>query len=315
MSGADTECGIPLVDLMRGLILFIYYWLEGIALAIIPASFQRKSVAGEKVLITGAGSGLGRLLSHRFAKLGCELVLWDVNKEGNEQTAAQVKRLGVKVQAYEVDLSKREDVYKVADMVKKDIGDIDILINNAGIVTGKKFMDSPDSLIQKTMAVNTLAPFWTVKAFLPAMLRRNHGHVVTIASAAGLFGVTGLADYCASKCAVIGFDDSLRDELAYLGKDGIITTVVCPFYINTGMFDGVKSKFPLLLPIMDPDWVANKIVDGVLCNQRMLILPRILYFLLFIKSILPVKCAAIANKYLGASSAMDEFKGRSVKCE
>jgi len=64
-----------------------------------------------------SGSGLGRLLSHRFAKLGCELVLWDVNKEGNEQTAAQVKRLGVKVQAYEVDLSKREDVYKVADMV------------------------------------------------------------------------------------------------------------------------------------------------------------------------------------------------------
>ena len=81
-----------------------------------------------------------------------------------------------------------------------------------------------------------------VKAFLPAMLRRNHGHVVTIASAAGLFGVTGLADYSASKCAVIGFDDSLRDELAYLGKDGVFTTVVCPFYINTGMFDGVKSK-------------------------------------------------------------------------
>ena len=118
--------------------------------------------------------------------------------------------------------------------VKADVGDVDILINNAGIVTGKKFLECSDSLIEKTMQVNTNAHFWvrkivksikrlqvlksnsvpqTVKSFLPSMLQRNRGHVVSIASSAGFFGVTGLADYCASKFAAVGFDESLRNEI------------------------------------------------------------------------------------------------------
>lgn len=74
------------------------------------------------------------------------------------------------------------------------------------------------------------------------MLKKNHGHVVTIASSAGLIGVNGLADYCASKFAAVGFDESLRFELEVMGKDGVHTTVVCPYYINTGMFEGVKTR-------------------------------------------------------------------------
>jgi all-trans-retinol dehydrogenase (NAD+) len=82
----------------------------------------------------------------------------------------------------------------------------------------------------------------TVKSFLPDMMSRNHGHIVNIASSAGLVGVTGLADYCASKFAAVGFDESLRFELEAQGKDGIYTTVVCPFFINTGMFEGAKTR-------------------------------------------------------------------------
>ena len=87
--------------------------------------------------------------------------------------------------------------------------------------------------------------FQTVKAFLPAMVARNSGHIVSIASSAGLFGVTGLADYCASKFAAVGFDESLRFELEAMGKTGVHTTVVCPYYINTGMFDGVQTRYQL----------------------------------------------------------------------
>ena len=75
------------------------------------------------------------------------------------------------------------------------------------------------------------------------MLEANSGHIVSIASSAGLFGVTGLADYCASKFAAVGFDESLRFELAAMGKTGVHTTVVCPYFINTGMFDGVQTRF------------------------------------------------------------------------
>ena len=81
-----------------------------------------------------------------------------------------------------------------------------------------------------------------MKSFLPDMMSRNHGHIVTVASSAGFIGVTGLADYCASKFAAVGFDESLRFELEAQGKDGIHTTVVCPFFINTGMFEGAKTR-------------------------------------------------------------------------
>jgi all-trans-retinol dehydrogenase (NAD+) len=82
----------------------------------------------------------------------------------------------------------------------------------------------------------------TTKAFLEPMLRNNHGHIVTVASMAGHFGGSGLCDYSASKFGAVGFDESLRNELVRLGKDGVKTTCVCPYYINTGMFDGVKSR-------------------------------------------------------------------------
>ena len=80
-----------------------------------------------------------------------------------------------------------------------------------------------------------------MKAFLPQMIEKNHGHLVTVASMAGKFGSAGLCDYCASKFAVVGFDESVRNELVRLGKTGVKTTVVCPFFINTGMFHGAKS--------------------------------------------------------------------------
>lgn len=88
------------------------------------------------------------------------------------------------------------------------------------------------------------------KCFLPNMLETNHGHVVTIASAAGLFGVAGLCDYSASKFAAVGFDDSLRNELVRLNKTGVHTTCVCPYYIDTGMFDGTKSEYVLPPPLL-----------------------------------------------------------------
>lgn len=95
------------------------------------------------------------------------------------------------------------------------------------------------------------------------MIERNSGHIVTIASIAGWVGVNRLADYCASKFGAVGFDESLRFEMRDRKKN-IKTTCICPYYINTGMFDGVKSKFPLLLPILSEDYATTRIVNGIL---------------------------------------------------
>ena len=115
--------------------------------------------------------------------------------------------------AYKVDISNKAAVYAAAQRVAEDIGNVSILINNAGIVTAKPLLDAPDERIIATMNVNSVAHFWTIKAFLPFMIEQNHGHIVTIASSAGTLGVAGLCDYCASKFAAVGIDESLRFEL------------------------------------------------------------------------------------------------------
>ncbi|XP_051878967.1 epidermal retinol dehydrogenase 2 [Pristis pectinata] len=294
------------------LLLWLYFSLEALVLLVLPA--RRKNVKGEIVLVTGAGSGIGRLVALEFARLQTVLVLWDIDAEGNQETARLAREQGAaRVHTYHCDCSKRTSVYEAADKVKREVGDVSILINNAGVVTGRKFIDSPDELLEKTMAVNVLAHFWTYKAFLPAMIASNHGHLVSIASVAGFFPVNGLADYCSSKFAAIGFAESIALEMLAAGKNGIKTTIVCPYFINTGMFDGCKVKWPNLIPLLDQKYVAKKVTDAILQEQVRLVMPRSLYFILAIKNLLPVKVGILFGRYLGIFEIMDNFKGRFKK--
>nr|XP_039320878.1 epidermal retinol dehydrogenase 2 isoform X2 [Saimiri boliviensis boliviensis] len=260
----------------------LFSLLEALILALLPK--PRKNVAGEIVLITGAGSGVGRLLALRFARLGSVLVLWDINKNGNEETRKMAQEAGAtRVHAYTCDCSQKEEVYRVADQVKKEVGDVSILINNAGIVTGKKFLDCPDALMEKTLDVNFKAHLWTYKAFLPAMIANDHGHLVCISSSAGLVGVSGLADYCASKFAAFGFAESMFVETFVQKQKGIKTTIVCPFFINTGMFEGCTTGCPTLLPILEPEYAVGKIVEAILQEKMYLYMPKLVYFMMFFK--------------------------------
>uniref|UniRef100_A0A2K6GGH5 Short chain dehydrogenase/reductase family 16C member 5 n=1 Tax=Propithecus coquereli TaxID=379532 RepID=A0A2K6GGH5_PROCO len=242
--------------------------LEAVVFTLLPK--PRKSVAGEVVLITGAGSGLGRLLALRFARLGSVLVLWDVNKEGNEETSKMAREAGAtRVHAYTCDCGQREEVYRVADQ--------------------------------------------TYKAFLPAMIANDHGHLVCISSSAGLIGVNGLADYCASKFAALGFAESVFIETFSQKRKGIKTTIVCPFFIKTGMFEGCTTACPSLLPILDPEYAVGKIVDAVLQEKLYLYMPRFLYFMVFLRSFLPIKMGLLIIDYLGIFHVMDGFTGQRKK--
>ncbi|XP_076018392.1 short chain dehydrogenase/reductase family 16C, member 5a [Genypterus blacodes] len=303
-----------LLETVQVLLLSLWYNVEAFIHLFVPV--KKKNIAGEVVLITGAGSGIGRLMAQEFAAHGTALVLWDINQEGVKETARLVKEGGAtRVHYYLCDCSDKNEVYRVADQVKREVGDVSILVNNAGIVTGKKFMDAPDSLIEKSMEVNTMAHFWTYKAFLPAMIASNHGHLVAIASSAGLIGVNGLADYCASKFGAVGFAESVGLELLATGKDGVKTTIVCPYFINTGMFDGCQTKWPRLLPILDPHYVAKKIIHAVLTDQVFLLMPKSMYLITALKNVLPMKQGILLGQYLGAFNMMDTFRGHSKKQE
>ena len=140
------------------------------------------------------------------------------------------------------------------------------------------------------------------------MIERRRGHVVTIASASALVGVAKLADYAASKWAAMGFDESLRAELRQIAP-AIQTTVVCPYYIDTGMFRGVKSRFPWLLPILDENDVAARIVDCIQRDKRRLLMPPAVHLLPLLR-MLPVGAFDWIATFLGVNASMDEFKGR-----
>ncbi|XP_041268688.1 epidermal retinol dehydrogenase 2 [Onychostruthus taczanowskii] len=300
------------LETLKCIVLLVYYLLESLVFLVVPG--RKKNVSGEIVLITGAGSGIGRLLALKFASLGATVVLWDINQEGLNCTVRLAREKGAgRVHSYVCDCSKRQDVYRLADQVKKEVGDVSILINNAGIVIGKRFLDSPDSLVEKTMEVNTMAHFWTYKAFLPAMIAANHGHLVSIASGAGLCGTSQASDYCASKFAAVGFAESVDTEMRALRKTGVKTTTVCPYVINTGMFDGVKSKWPHVLPVLEPEYVAERIISAVRQNQEVLFIPRIIYVFYFLKSFLPVKVTVLLLDYFGLLDLMNTFKGRPKK--
>ncbi|CAN86610.1 Protein dhs-3 [Caenorhabditis elegans] len=272
----------------------------------------RKDVRGQTVLITGSGSGLGRLMAFEFGKLGARLVLWDINEQGNKETLKELEAMGVEAKAYTVDLSEYKEINRTADLVKSEVGKVDILVNNAGIVTGKKLLQCPDELMVKTVSVNTNALFFTTKNFLPGMLESNKGHIVTIASMAGKCGVAGLVDYCASKHGAVGFNDSLASELYALKKD-VKTTVVCPIYINTGMFDGIATKWPTLLPILSPEYVVDCIMEAVLTDRAFLAIPKFSYIFIALAGLLPTEVLNLYGDHFGITHSMDHFKGRQSR--
>ncbi len=269
-------------------------------------------IAGRNILVTGAASGIGRRMALRMARLGANLVLWDIDPENLARVVGELHQTtGRPAHGYSCDVSDRQGVYATAAQVKAEVGPIHVLVNNAGVVTGKPFLECSDEAIQRTIAVNTTAMFWTCKCFLPEMIRAGSGHVVTVASAAGIVGVAGLSDYCASKWAAVGFDEALRMELRKTAP-AVKTTVVCTHYINTGMFRGVKGRFPWLLPVLDEDAVARRVVRAVLCNRPRVFMPPLVYLVPMLR-VLPVRWFDAIASLLGVNSAMDKFVGRSAR--
>lgn len=271
-----------LLDLILLLPLLIVFCIESFIKRLIPK--KKKSVAGEIVLITGAGHGIGRLTAYEFAKLNTKLVLWDINKNGIEETAAKCRKLGAQVHPFVVDCSQREEIYSAARKVKEEVGDVSILVNNAGVVYTADLFATQDPQIEKTFEVNVLAHFWTTKAFLPAMMKNNHGHVVTVASAAGHTVVPFLLAYCSSKFAAVGFHRALTDELAALGRTGVRTSCLCPNFINTGF---IKNPSTNLGPTLEPEEVVEHLMHGILTNQKMIFVPSSIAVLTVLERMFP----------------------------
>lgn len=159
----------------------------------------RKNIKGQNVLITGSGHGLGREMALKFAQLGTNLVLVDINETNNQKVKEEAlkiaKKSRIKVFTYSFDIRQETEVAKLAESVRQELGDIDILVNNAGIVQCLPFLELSPNLVERTFQVNTLAHVWTIRHFLPPMIRKNRGHIVAVSSIAGIIGGKYLTDY------------------------------------------------------------------------------------------------------------------------
>ncbi|SMX85060.1 MULTISPECIES: SDR family oxidoreductase [unclassified Brevibacterium] len=262
-------------------------------------------IAGSRVLITGAGSGIGRLMALDAASRGAaEVLIWDLSTEAGQRVADEISATGSQARSFTVNVADAKQVAVIAE----DTGPVDVLINCAGIVTGTKLLEADEAAIRRVYDVNTLALYWVTRAFLPGMIERDRGSVVTISSAAGFVGVARQTDYSASKFAAVGFTESLRAELRADGHN-VNTLVVCPFYINTGMFEGVTTKFPRLLPILEETNVATNVLDSIESGREQLAMPSLVRILPGAR-MLPTRAFDKLMDFLGVNKTMDHFTGR-----
>lgn len=268
---------------------------------------NEQSFKSQVVVLTGAASGIGRLLALKLAQEGARLACWDINEEMLESLKKELMALGCDVQIYVVDITDREKVYRVGAQVLQDFGHVDVLINNAGIVVGSKIQHTTDAAMEKTVQVNTLAHFWTLRMFLPAMLKRNAGQVVTVASMAGQIGTAGLVDYSASKFGAVGIAESLRMELRHGKYTGVSSVLICPFFIKTGMFTGASSKYPLLFPLLEPSYAVSQIFQAMSRRTAVLMMPRACYVTPVVKHLLPTVMSDAIMDFFDGNAAMDDF--------
>ena len=260
------------------------------------------------VLITGGCSGIGKIMSRKSLERGCsQLIIWDINEEGLARTKSEFSTLGGEVLTYKVDVSDLDEIKIKAQRVKTEVGSVDILINNAGIVVGKYFHEHTHEQIEKSMSINTTAVMHTTLEFLPGMIAKNSGAICNIASSAGLISNPKMSVYASSKWAVVGGGESVRLEMNQLKKNISVTTIM-PFFINTGMFDGVKSK---VLPILEPERTSERIIKAIEKETKMFALPLPYWFIRLSQGLLPIPAFDwVMQNVFGVYDTMKEFTGR-----
>lgn len=276
-----------------------------------------RTARGAHILITGAAGGMGCMYAQRAVDEGAaSVVLWDRDAPALARTADELGAAAqgrTRVRSYAVDVSEHGAITKAAHKVRREVGDPDVLINNAGIVRGNRYFweSHAGDDVRPTMLVNALAPMYVTHEFLPGMIASGRpARIVNIGSAAGTLSNPRMAVYAASKAALNGWSDSLRLELRQAGHQHVSVTTVTPSYIATGMFHGARG--PLLAPILDPDHVVDRVWRAMLDGRALVELPRSVRLSRALRGLLPTHVFdRVVGEGFGVYRSMEEFRGRS----
>jgi len=250
------------------------------------------------IVITGASTGIGRQVAVDFAKRGVKaLAIVARNKDRLNDVASEIKDL-CDCLILECDVTDKVQVHSMAQNVLEKFGKIDVLVNNAGIGILGKVQDQTLEEIEAITSTNYLGMIYCTKAFLGSMLAAGRGHIVNVASLAASFGIPGLAAYCGSKFAVLGFSESLSHELH---GSGIKVTVVSPIGVRTNFFDHPSFKNSNMgnrqYLSLDVEAVSKAVIRASTSPRLEIVIPFFMRGAIWLKHTLPY----VVNPIVGRS--------------
>jgi short-subunit dehydrogenase len=247
------------------------------------------------VLITGASSGIGKETAIEFAKLGANIILIARKKDKLEQVANELKKFNVLTLVCQCDVSKKDQVKEMSKKVLEKFESVDILVNNAGFAIYGSVSDLTIDEIESQMETNYFGMIYCIKNFLPSMLKKKSGHIVNVASVAASFGLPGIASYCASKFAMLGFSEGLKHELK---NTGVGITVVSPIMVRTNFFEHPSfEKMPKFSPTsLSSETVAKAILKAANSPRLEIIVPSVVRGAVWMKNMFPYFINPILGK-------------------
>jgi len=267
-----------------------------------------RQLDGKRVLITGGARGIGHAIALRLAAEGCKIVLTDLKQELLPEAAAAISAAGGDVSTYALDVTEGEAIAELRERLNRGKGPIDLLINSAGVVFGGSFLEVPLEQHFLTYRINLLGLVAVTRAFLPDLISRPEAHLVNIASAAGFIGLPMGSTYASSKWAVIGFSDSIRQELKSQRHRHVRVSIICPSYVSTGLFGGARA--PRLTRILTAERVAELTVAAIKKNRSYMLTPWLIKITPALKGLLPTPIFELTSKLFGATSGMKSWQGR-----
>jgi NADP-dependent 3-hydroxy acid dehydrogenase YdfG len=218
---------------------------------------QPRILAGETVAITGAARGIGRATAQALLGQGMKVAIGDVDFEAARKTAEE---LGPRVVAVALDVTDRDSFSAFLDETERQLGPLDVLVNNAGIMQIGRFIDEDDLTAQRQVDINIHGVIFGMKLALARMIPRDRGHIVNISSQAGKFGAPGGATYSATKHAVVGLTEAVRGELRLMGAH-VDLSYVMPYVVKTELGSGLGEARGL--SNLEPSDVAESIVEAL----------------------------------------------------
>ncbi|MGN6587676.1 MAG: SDR family oxidoreductase [Solirubrobacterales bacterium] len=259
---------------------------------------ERLSLNGKVVAITGGARGIGKATAQALVRKGCRVALGDLDLGLAEKTAGE---LGGGTIGLPLDVTDRSSFAQFLDEAERQLGPLDVVINNAGLMPVTPFVEESDESIRRQLDINLYGVIVGTQLAIERMRPLRRGHIVNIASSAGKAGVPGIATYSATKHAVVGLTEAVRAEHR---EDGLEFSYVMPITVNTQLIEGLKDKRGVKR--VEPEDVADQIVDALELAKVDVYVPRELRASVVLGTLLPRRAREAVGRFMGVTEIMTE---------